>query len=243
MHGRLALGVLALMAIPLGCSREYQIDQFDNFAVQTFDPRSYQTAAIVTHRRTDEAGDRLPEQYDRNKLFLEAFQVELMKRGFEVVEREKFAKLLNEQLLVRGEMTDLSDREKAMRLGKMMNVDVVFYADALVNRSRFTYEKRLFLSSEAQAYRQQQETEKSGIVEGIGRFTIHAYHDVGVTVRAIDARTGGIVWVGYRMLASCEQVTEESATALTSFSTIKQLCGDVLDDLFTPVMRLGANRG
>ena len=193
---RTRVWLLFLIVIPTYGCQEYHIAQFDNVAMQGFQPKTYHRAAIVTN-----AGER-------NRLFLEAFQVELMKRGFEVIEREKFAKLIDEQLLVRGEMTDISDREKAMRLGKIMNVDVVFYADALINRSRYAYESRFLLSTAEQALLQQQKTDKTGVVEGVGKFTIHAYHDVGVSVRAIDAHTGEIAWVGYRMLASCEEVTK-----------------------------------
>ncbi len=236
---RPSLGVFLLAAFAplLGC-RAYHITQFDNVAVESFRPVDYHRAAILTHKGGIAAGLAVAAQTDRNKLFLEAFQVQLMKRGFDVVEREKFAKLVDEQLLVRGEMTDLSDREKAMRLGKMMNVDVVFYADALVNQSRYAYDPRFLLSTGSQAFLQEQKTRESGVVEGVGKFTIHAYHDVGVSVRVIDARTGEIVWVGYRMLAACEEVTKHSPTALTNFATIKQLCAAILDDFYAPLTRL-----
>lgn len=240
---RRAKVVLSVVIVLLVGCRAYRIDQFDNVAVGAFTPKAYKTAAIVTHRGGVSQINAPAGQSDRNKLFLEAFQVELMRRGFQVVEREKFARLVEEQLLVRGEMADLSDREKAMRLGKIMNVDVVFYADALVNQSRFVYEPRFLLSSRGQAFRQERETRASGVVEGVGRYTIHAYHDVGVTVRAIDARTGEIVWVGYRMLATCEEVTKNSPTALTNFATIKKLCGDILSDFYVPATRLAGEKG
>ena len=202
-----------------GC-KTYEITQSDFFSSPSFVPTSYRRAAIITREK------------DTNKLFLEGFQVELMRRGLEVLEREKFAKLIDEQLLIRGEMADLSDREKALRVGKMLNVDVVFYADALINSSRYVYEAPAFRSKE-DAYRLQQQASESGVVEGVGSYKIHAYHDVGVTVRAIDAKTGEIVWVGYRMVAACEEVTEKSPTALTSFATVKKLCSMVLDDFFS----------
>ena len=233
---------LLAMAPLVGC-RSYWITQFDNVAVASFRPKEYRKAAILTHKGDSDQARARAASSDRNKLFLEAFQVELMKTGFEVVEREKFAHLVDEQLLVRGEMTDLSDREKAMRLGKIMNVDVVFYADALVNQSHYTYDPRFLLSTRAQAYKQQEKTMASRVVEGIGKYTIYAYHDVGVSVRAIDARTGAIVWVGYRMLAWCEEVTKRSPTALTNFAAIKQLCEDVLWDFYAPRIRLNEKKG
>lgn len=236
------IAVPCLLAMLAGCSREYGITQFDNEPSVGFDAKQYHRAAIVTHQGEDEEGNRQPGYYDANRLFLEAFQVELMKRGFEVVEREKFTKLVNEQMLVRGEMANLSDREKAMRLGKMMNVDVVFYADALINRSRYTYDPPPFVSR-ARALAEQTKANESGVVEGVGFYTIYAYHDVGATVRAIDARTGEIVWVGYRMLAVCEEVTKKSPTALTSFSAIKDLCGSVLDDFYSPKSPTKSRKG
>lgn len=242
LTGRIRVWLVSGVVLASGCST-YQITQFDNVAVPGFHPKTYKRAAIVTHRRADASGDRGPDSFDPNRLFLEAFQVELMKRGFEVVEREKFAKLVDEQLLVRGEIADLSDREKAMRLGKIMDVDVVFYADALINNSRYEYAAKFLLSTKDQARDQQRKTNETGVVEGIGKYTIYAYHDVGVTVRAIDAHTGEIIWVGYRMLASCEEVTEDTATALTSFATIKRLCGEVLKDFFSPLKYLSSSRG
>ncbi|UCG16195.1 MAG: hypothetical protein JSV19_12960 [Phycisphaerales bacterium] len=226
-------GCALLMVVSAGC-REYEITQFDNVPARTFQPKTYRRAAIVTHRARDDEGDRSANSLDHNKLILEAFQVELMRRGLDVVEREKFERLVNEQLLIRGELTNLSDREKAIRIGKILNVDVVFYADALINSSRYVYEKSAF-GSKARALELTRKATESGVVEGVGKYKIHAYHDVGVTARAIDARTGEIVWVGYRVLAVCEEVTEDSPTALTSFATIKRLCGMVLDDFFTPL--------
>jgi hypothetical protein len=220
-----ALSML-IMTMSTGC-RTYEITQFDNEAIVTFRPAAYKRAAIITHHQEGSG-------HKQNKLFLEAFQVELMKRGIEVVEREKFEKLVNEQLLIQGELADLSDREKALRVGKLLNVDVVFYGDALENQSYYTYEPVFLLSSEAQARILQEQANQSGVVEDVGRFKIHAYHNVGVTVRAIDASSGEIVWVGYRMLAVCEEVTEKSPTALTNFSTIKKLCGKVLNDFNSP---------
>ena len=234
--------VAALLFSAAGC-REYVITQFDNVPTPTFDPKNYRRAAVITHQYRDANDDRTPAPLaDRNRLLLEAFQVELMKRGFDVVEREKFEKLVSEQMLIQGELTNLSDREKAIRVGKILNVDVVFYADALINNSRYVYDKRP-LESEAKARELQRKANESGIVEGVGSYTIHAYHDVGVTVRAIDARTGEIVWVGYRILAVCEKVTEDSPTALTSFATIKDLCGIVLDDFFFPRSALKVQKG
>jgi len=220
-----------VLAGTLGC-RTYEITQNDFYAAPSFNPQPYRRAAIITHQTPvlqSKSDDReLVVKSDRNNLFLEAFHVELMKRGFEVVEREKFASLVQEQLLVRGEMANLSDREKAIRVGKMLKVDVVFYVDALANSTRYVYDPPMF--GKAKAAEAERKANTSGVVEGVGSYVIHAYHDVGVTARAIDARTGEIVWVGYRMLSVCEEVTEKSPTALTSFSAVKKLGGMLLDD-------------
>ncbi len=215
--------VLLLLCALTGASgcRTYEVTQNDSFAAESLDTKPYRRAAIIMHSKSE-----------RNKLFLEAFNVEMMKRGLEVVEREKFGKLIQEQLLVLGQMTNLSDRAKAIRVGKLLNVDVVFYADALVNNTRYTYDPPPIGSSD-RALRLQARANETGVVEDVGSYTIHAYHDVGVTTRAIDARTGEIVWVGYRMLSVCEEVTERSPTALTNFATIKKLSGMLLKDFFS----------
>ncbi len=230
-----------LLFVLVGC-RTYEITQMDNVSIASFKPDSYKRAAIITHHLTGREGERVTTVGDKNRLFLEAFQVELMKKGIEVVEREKFEKLVNEQLLIKGELANLSDREKALRVGKILNVDVVFYGDALLNKSHYVYDPPL-LGSDKGALRLQERANNSGVVEGVGQYTIHAYHNVGVTVRAIDARTGEIVWVGYRMLAVCEKVTEKSPTALTNFSTIKKLCGMVIEDFRSPRLSLVQKEG
>lgn len=228
-------GLLILLSGATGC-RTYQISQHDCVATQSFKPQTYQRAAIITHAGGGATANNNggSSKSDKNQLFLEAFQVELMRRGTEVVEREKFEKLVNEQLLIQGELANLSDREKALRVGKILNVDVVFYCDALISESRYVYQPIFLLSSEKDAIRLQNQANEQGVVEGVGRFSIYAYHDVGVTVRAIEAKSGEIVWVGYRMLAVCEEVTEKSPTALTSFYAIKRLCSMIIDDFNSP---------
>ncbi len=218
---RVAAGVLLVVLMAAGGCRTYQVTQSDFYSAQSLGPKPYHSAAVIMHDKSD-----------KNRLFLEAFNVELMKRGLEVVEREKFEKLVQEQLLVRGEMTNLSDREKAIRVGKLLKVDIVFYADALVNNTRYTYDPPP-IGSDKRAMMLQDKANQTGVVEGVGDYTIHAYHDIGVTTRAIDSATGEIVWVGYRMLSVCEQVTTKSATSLTNFATIKKLSGMVLEDFFS----------
>lgn len=211
---------LPVAVLVAGGCKTYEITESDFYAADSFNPRPYRSAAVIMHDKSD-----------KNRLFLEAFNVELMKRGLDVIEREKFENLVQEQLLIRGEMTNLSDREKAIRVGKLLKVDVVFYADALVNQTRYLYDRPAFRKE--QAARLEAKANESGVVDGVGDYDIHAYHDVGVTTRAIDARTGEIVWVGYRMLAVCEKVTPKSPTALTNFATIKKLSSMVLDDFFS----------
>lgn len=212
------IALAVVLTLSSGC-RTYHITQADYVASGQVLPNSIRRAAIIT------------DADDHDKLIREAFQVGLMQRGLEVVEREQFSKLVNEQMLIRGELTNLSDREKAIRVGKILNVDVVFYADSIVHQTRFVYEPHLFGSSE-QARLFQERANKTGVVEGVGSFSIHAYHDVGITVRAIDAKSGEILWVGYRMLAICDEVTKKSPTALTNFAAVQQLCDMVLDDFF-----------
>jgi hypothetical protein len=219
---RRLLLLLSPLVLCAGC-KTYEITQFDHYAAAELRPAEYRSVAIITHHE--------PGSIERNKLFLEGAQVVLMKRGLDVIEREQFDKLVSEQLLIKGDMADLSDRDKAIRVGKMQNVDVVFYADALMNNTRYEYQPPPF-ASQAEATRLQKRANENGVVEGVGRFDIHAYHNVGVTMRAIDARSGEIVWVGYRMLAVCEKVTKHSPTALTNFDTVQRLCNMVFDDFF-----------
>lgn len=228
MRRRTWLALALLLAGWAGCSPYYNIYQFDAYRNKPPKPGEYKRVAVLFSTASD-----------KNKLFLEAMSVELMKRGFDVVEREKMDKLIGEQQLAKGDFANLSDREKAVRLGKLLNADLVFYGDALINRTYYQYETtfigRSVRGKEASLKRSvelQDKANTSGVVEGISdpSFAIKGFYDVGVTAHAVDTATGEIVWVGYRLLASCVNVSGKDPTALNSFAVVCKVCSALIDD-------------
>jgi len=200
-------------------SQYYTISQKKNVAPRRVDISKYRKAAVIVR------------QTKRNKLFLEALNMTLMRKGLEVVEREKLFKLLDEQLLAKGDFANLSDRERAMRIGKLLDVDVIFYADAIMNNIFYVYEPPgAFGPDPQEVIKWQRDANKSGVLRGIGRTSIRAYCDVGLTLRAIDTATGEIIWVGYRVMASHQPITKRNREAQNSFSTVKNVCKQIIND-------------
>jgi len=213
--------VVSALALVAACSPYYTISQKKNVTPRKIDISKYRKAAVVMETKSK-----------KNKLFLEALNVTLMRRGLEVVEREKLYKLLEEQLLAKGNLANLSDRERAMRIGKLLDVDVILYADAIMNQKYYVYEPDgLFPADPQVALRWQADANSAGILRGIGKgVKIRAYYDVGVTMRAIDTATGEIAWVGYRVVASHQEVTKDNMEAWNNFSTVRRVCELIADD-------------
>ena len=104
----------------------------------------------------------------------------LLKAGYDVVERDRIARLVTEQQIGVEGYKEMSDAEKAMRLGRILNADVLLTGQ-LVNFTAPTYSKPgLFL-----------------LMFGISgeNSILFTSARTEIAARAIDARTGQIVWV------------------------------------------------
>lgn len=219
----------ALAALWLCGCRTYQSSEFDRYRSDALTPGNYKRAATMGFR---------------DPLFHEALNVSLMNRGIEVVERQKLYALVQEQQMADSKFVELADREKAFKLGKMVNADVIFYGDDLFSTQRYEYAPAMPLTlflpipiygtliMAGVAGQKTMEANKTGVVQNYGGvwFDLYAYCSSGATLRAVDTRTGEIVWVGYGIKASCQKVTAKNLRATSTFGVVVDLVGSLLDD-------------
>ena len=224
---RSALGLAVMCLCAAGC-RTYQFSESDRYRAADLAPRSYRRVATMGLG---------------NPLFHEALNVTLMQRGIDVVEREKIAPLVREQVMADQRFLELSDREKAFRLGKLLNADLILYGEALGSAQRYEYVPAWYtwifplpiygaVFADGVAQRRTTEINKTGVVKDFGGFwfSLYSHRSAGATLRAVDTKTGEIVWVGYGIRASCDKVTSSNLDATTSFGSVIGLMGFLLDD-------------
>jgi curli biogenesis system outer membrane secretion channel CsgG len=102
----------------------------------------------------------------------------LFKADFDVVERDRIVELVFEQQIGGEGYKRMSDVEKAKRLGRILNADYIFTGE-LVEASYPRYSKP-----------------HSWLIEEPERQVAYAQARLDVVARAIDAKTGEIVWIG-----------------------------------------------
>jgi hypothetical protein len=222
---QLAAAFLAL-ALPLaaGC-HTFEVHQYD-FARTPGQVQFDRAAVIMATYRTLE-GEQTKQS---NKLFTEQLIVSLQQRGIDVAERQKVEALLVDSEMVEAGHADLSETERAKRLGRLLKVDLIIYGDAIVNTTHFTYLRRAFFNSDAERARLQQEANEYHVVKRHG-YPVLAQHAIGLSIRAVDTATGEIVWVGYRSLAAARMVDEDRPETLTNFAVIQEVCDSMMGDL------------
>jgi hypothetical protein len=219
-----ATGSLCWFLLCSGC-HTFEVRQFDS--VKKPNSVRFERAAVMMR---DLEPTAVKHKEGINKLFSEQLIVSLQKRGIDVAERQKVESLLVDAELIRQGMADLTETERAKRLGRLLKADIIIYADTIVSEPRFTYYKRAYFNSEAERFQLEQEANTSGVVKRNG-YPVLASHAIGLSMRAVDTATGEIVWVGYRFLGSAKWVDDQRPETLTSFDVIRGVCDEIIDDL------------
>lgn len=209
---RLAAIACAAVAGLSGCASGYYYFDSEHYIRDGFDARNYKTAAIlyfgyteastvVEHDQTDvkDVTTRSGSLREQDVImFSNALISELSKAGITIVERNRVNDLVREQGLIVNELVDLSDIEKVRRVGKLLK------ADLLIKGSVFTL---------------------------LGGFRISkhekVYHVIllGLAVRAIDSRTGQIVWSDVATVAS-RRVPDEIASdesVVSDYTVVREM--------------------
>jgi len=217
------VGILLLLSMVVGC-HTYEVRQFDS--VKQARIMEVTRAAVIMNPA---GGDAARE---RNKLFTEQLIVSLQKRGIDVAEREKVEALLVDATLIENEMADLTETERAKKLGRLLKADIIIYGDAINKVSYYKYFKRAMFNNNDERFRLQRQANESGVVERNG-YPVLANHAIGLSMRAVDSATGEIVWVGYRFLASAKMVDDDRPGTMTNFDVIRGVCDEIVDDLLT----------
>ncbi len=216
--------LLSLLAFLAGC-HTFEVHQFDH--AQTRESVRFDRAAVImaTYKTLEGEQTRQP-----NKLFTEQLIVSLQQRGIDVAERQKVEAVLVDSALIESGQADVTEAERAKRLGRLLKVDLIVYGDAIVNQTHYVFLKRAFFNNDAQRLMLQTQANETGVVKREG-YPVVAYHTVGLSVRAVDTATGEIVWVGYHALASARMVEDDHPETLTNFATIQSVADAMMDDL------------
>ena len=135
--------LIPLLAISGGC-HTFEVHQFDH--AQTKRGVKLDRAAVIMATYRTLEGDQIRQP---NKLFTEQLIVSLQQRGIDVAERQKVEAILIDSDMVESGQADLTESERAKRLGMLLKVDLLIYGDALVNETHYAYFKKLFFNNNA----------------------------------------------------------------------------------------------
>jgi len=217
-----AFGATILFWTLAGC-HTYEVRQFDSVKGQAV---QLGRAAVIMNALSGTSTK------DRNKLFSEQLIVSLQKQGVDVAERQKVEALLVDAEMIKRGLADLSETQRAQRLGRLLKVDVIIYADAFVNHTYYQYLNRAVLNSESRRVQLQREANENGVVKSEG-YPIIASHAVGLSMRGVDTATGEIVWVGYRFKATATKVKDDKPETITNFDIVRGVCDEIVADLLS----------
>jgi hypothetical protein len=214
-------GIVLLLTGLVGC-RTFEVHQFDS--AQTTKSFHFDRAAVIMATYKTLEGERTRQS---NKLFTEQLIVSLQQRGIDVAERQKVEALLVDSDLVETGRADLTETERVKRLGRLLKVDLIIYGDAIANETYYTY----FGGSRAVRAELERQANESGVVKRKAGYSVLAQHSIGLSIRAVDTATGGVVWVGYRALVAAREVDDRQPDTLTNFGVIQEVCDKMMDEL------------
>ena len=105
----------ACLLFCLGCQKPMRFDVWltDSWRTPDLDFSKYQQAVVLS-------------DHSEKDFIALAFAEDLMKRGMNVVDRHRVEDIIREQIMVRQNFADLSDKEKAIKLGRLANAQIVF---------------------------------------------------------------------------------------------------------------------
>jgi len=216
--------VSGLAIASTGC-HTFEVHQADSAHTQR--PVKFDRAAVIMATQRTLEGEQTKQP---NKLFTEQLIVSLQQQGVDVAERQKVESLLVDAQMVESGQADLSETERAKRLGRLLKVDVIIYGDAIVNETHYTFFDKAFFNSETQRAKLEREANESGIVDRKD-YPVLAQHAIGLSIRAVDTATGEIVWVGYRSLAVARMVEDDRPETLGNFGVIQEVCDAMVKEL------------
>ncbi|MBW2458222.1 MAG: hypothetical protein JRI68_27200 [Deltaproteobacteria bacterium] len=194
----------------------YRFYDEDAYLTADVDPNQYKRIAIVYVGKTSssqvvqadkgEAGQKEAKEAASDAssvtsvdtlLYSNALAAAFAKRGVSLVERNQINALVREQQLAANELMDLSDKEKVQRLGKLLKADLLVQGSVFVEKG---------------GYR----TSKGGNMPFFSDTT-------GLTVSAIDATTGQVVWLNTTMAkryVSSTDIRDDPASKQVSTATM-----------------------
>ncbi len=147
---------------------------------------AYASSQVKRDMGSDSALQTEATAFD-DMFFSNALLSSFTRRGVEVVERNRINDLMREQGVTNSEMTDLSDLEKLQRLGKMLKVDLLVKGAVFTQRGGFLVTDPQKTSAQNNANTTYSNEYFCGLY--------------GVTLTAIDTRTGELVWVETRIFS------------------------------------------
>jgi hypothetical protein len=132
-------------------------------------------------------------------------------RGASLVERNKINALVLEQRLASNELMDLSDKEKAQRLGKLLKADLLIQGNVFVEKGGYRVPKK-------------------------GRSRPFFSDTTGITVSAIDAATGEVVWLNttltQRYISSRDLRDDPEAKGISHGTMVNEMMDKVITTFY-----------
>jgi hypothetical protein len=207
----------------------YRFFDEDAYLLASVDPAAYKRIAIVYVGKTfssqvvqkdegkgaekeakEAASDASSVTSVDTLLYSNALAAGFSKRGASLVERNQINALVLEQRLASRELMDLSDKEKAQRLGKLLKADLLVQGSVFVEKG---------------GYR----TSEGG--------TLPFFSDTtGLTVSAIDTATGQVVWLNTTMakryISSLDMRDSPTAQQISHATMIDEMVDRVLKSFY-----------
>ena len=229
MRSKLKSVMILGLVMTTGCS--YHVTQVKKHSAPSFDSGRYRRVAVLG--------------FERSPLFQQALTIAFLEKGIQVIEREKIVDIVREQQMVNKNFSDLSDIEKARRLGRVMDVDLIVCGGVVGNSHRYEYHPGplcllwgpisfgiAMIPIACECERMTLQANETGHLEALGdpTFEIWVHADVGATWRGIEAATGEIVGIGNRILGMYECMPLDKVNQMSRFGVVRELCGDIVGD-------------
>jgi hypothetical protein len=242
MRIRTSLLGLSLFTLFLtGCQTiDYQFKQSDKYSAPDVQSRHIKRAAILGFENTPQLQQSLALAF--------------LDRGVQVVERNKVIDLVREQQLIDKKFADLSGKEQAMRLGRLLDADILVLGEATDFNLAYSYQQKhtvlkaalsplmiysivlipvwvKWVAGDSNAYYTAMKTANdTGQVTEVRRYKVQSYADIGATWRALDASTGEIIGVGNRYSGFSKRVKKDNIMEMSRLVIVQNFCKEIVTD-------------
>lgn len=252
---RITLATLAFASLMMvGCSSMKEIVQKESYRQDMLSPKK--KVAVIDYvggqslTFSDQFGShhfKLTENfgqvgdYEVKQLFFNALNMALAKRDFQILERDKLYDLLREQQLAKADFSNLSDRDKAMKIGRLLGVDYLVDGEVFNFNVHYSYTLGFwdvignaltfnFGSGEPTEVLERQ-ANQLGYLNDLDVYSVQLSSFTGLSLRVIEVKTGQISYVGTAIDAFyVPKITASNLKDFNKFGILVKSCGILVDE-------------